>query len=46
MINSPPKTTASMVADTTETRYQKALKEINKLITINTELKDTAKDNE
>lgn len=46
MINAPPKATASMMADTTETRYQKALKEINKLITINTELKDTAKDNE
>lgn len=34
------KTTSSLSADSTEVRYQKALKEINKLIGINTELRE------
>lgn len=38
MINSP-KAVSSMSGDTTEVRYQKALKEITKLIGVNNEIK-------
>lgn len=34
------KTASSLSADSTEVRYQKALKEITKLIGLNTELRD------
>jgi hypothetical protein len=37
--NNKLKTASSLSADSTEVRYQKALKEINKLIMVNTELK-------
>jgi hypothetical protein len=46
MLNSSPKATTSMCSDTTEARYQKALKEINKLININNDLKEASKDHE
>lgn len=37
---SVPKSSSSIPVDTTEMRYQKAIKEITKLISINNELKD------
>ncbi len=36
---------SSLPTDTTEARYQKAIKEITKLISINNELKDEGKKN-
>lgn len=37
-MNNPIKTNASSGIETTEVRYQKALKEINKLISVNNDL--------
>lgn len=39
------KTSSSMIGDNTDIRYQKALKEITKLISLNNELKEEAKKN-